>query len=94
VAHHDGKVSKALKDLFPEVTWGTSNQFKSQVWQDVTNRRRFFEEFAQEYKFNPYVLNNWDGHSKKLILLKKHVHSVMKFHQGNVNTTIRDLFTK
>ena len=41
------------------------------AWGDITNRRRFFEDYAAANKFDPLIPNNWYKQTRKNILLYK-----------------------
>ena len=43
----------------------------STMWQAPANRRRFFEEFAKQHKFDPLAPQEWYSQSVKNIMQVK-----------------------
>ncbi len=34
-------------------------KYRTDIWTDIKDRRRFFDNFAKEMKFDPLVASNW-----------------------------------
>jgi len=104
LSYHDGKVSKALHDLFPKVRfhdarkedekkWNKSNkaannildpnQKTSGINHTVENeRRKFFEDYAKENKFDPHKPSNWYLQSSYKIMKSKRAQNVISFYES------------
>jgi len=70
ISYHNGSVSKALLDLFPEIGL---DKFKMGIsrWVDINNRRDFFEKYAKEKGFDPLHSSLWYLQPKSQIMAQK-----------------------
>jgi len=90
---HSDSLSASLIHLFPEVNFERSKFRKVPFYfQNTSNRRKLFEKYALENKFDPLVPENWYTHSNKHILLFKGAHAVIKYHKKNIPRALTELF--
>eukprot|EP00026_Physarum_polycephalum_P001329 Phypoly_transcript_01330.p1 GENE.Phypoly_transcript_01330~~Phypoly_transcript_01330.p1 ORF type:complete len:878 (+),score=128.72 Phypoly_transcript_01330:456-3089(+) len=83
--YHNNSVRKALRDLFPDLSFQTS-------WTEESTRRKFFEEYAKQNGFDPLVPDAWYAQSSENILSVKGAFSVIQYHNNSVSTALLDLF--
>eukprot|EP00026_Physarum_polycephalum_P002046 Phypoly_transcript_02050.p1 GENE.Phypoly_transcript_02050~~Phypoly_transcript_02050.p1 ORF type:complete len:789 (+),score=103.44 Phypoly_transcript_02050:501-2867(+) len=93
LAYHGNSATKALSDLFPELSWDSlaSRQVFNGTWQIETQRRRFFENFALEHRFDPLVAESWYLKTRK-VLAAKNSQKVLSYHGNSVTQALQDLF--
>eukprot|EP00026_Physarum_polycephalum_P001627 Phypoly_transcript_01629.p1 GENE.Phypoly_transcript_01629~~Phypoly_transcript_01629.p1 ORF type:complete len:1030 (-),score=139.53 Phypoly_transcript_01629:75-3164(-) len=91
ISYHNGSVSKALLDLFPEIGL---EKFKMGIstWVDINNRRNFFKTYAQEHKFDPLHAREWYLQPKSRIMEQKGAVKVMAYHQNSIAKALLDCF--
>eukprot|EP00026_Physarum_polycephalum_P000503 Phypoly_transcript_00504.p2 GENE.Phypoly_transcript_00504~~Phypoly_transcript_00504.p2 ORF type:complete len:477 (+),score=71.61 Phypoly_transcript_00504:1867-3297(+) len=92
LAYHNNKIPTALADLFPLVQFDLSKFPKQTLFFDMKNRRKFFEDFAREYKFDPLIPENWYQQSRKQILDTKGSGKVLLYYSRSVKTALLDVF--
>jgi len=61
LAQYKNNLAQALLQLFPYIGLDSKkiSQFSPYYWEDITNRRNFFEKFAKEHGFDPLIRKNW-----------------------------------
>jgi hypothetical protein len=53
------------------------NIFSTEVlWRDITNRRKFFENYAKDQRFDSLVPTNWYNQSKHSLMLVKVIYKL------------------
>eukprot|EP00026_Physarum_polycephalum_P001724 Phypoly_transcript_01726.p1 GENE.Phypoly_transcript_01726~~Phypoly_transcript_01726.p1 ORF type:complete len:978 (+),score=124.21 Phypoly_transcript_01726:128-3061(+) len=88
VYHHNNSVSQALIDLFPDIGLD-----KMKFWaKSATNRRSFFEKFAQANGFSPLNPEAWYNASITSIMSSQEASSVIYYHKNSLSLALRDLF--
>lgn len=91
VIRYHGTYSKALQELYPEISFNMDRFKKSEHWTFAKNRRRFFDEFAAENGFDPLIAEYWYKISRKAILSKKGGRTVIDYH-GGVSKSLIELY--
>ena len=84
LSYHNQGLRSALCDLFPDIGlikykfWPCKIFFffsrlftYTTAWSDPQSRRRFFEDYAKENKFDPLIPSNWYSNDRKKILSTK-----------------------
>lgn len=69
LGYHEGSLSKALIDLFPDIRFD-----KSKFWiqfHHSANRKKFFKNYALLHHFDPLVKENWYLLTREKILSVK-----------------------
>eukprot|EP00026_Physarum_polycephalum_P003383 Phypoly_transcript_03394.p1 GENE.Phypoly_transcript_03394~~Phypoly_transcript_03394.p1 ORF type:complete len:728 (+),score=54.40 Phypoly_transcript_03394:224-2407(+) len=89
---YNGSIAKALQELFPKVVFDPSKFKKHPLWYNAKNRRKFFEEYARENKFDPLNPKNWYIQQRKKIEAKKGASRVLWYHNDSVSKALLDLF--
>jgi len=62
------------------------------MWHKVENRKKFFEQFAQQNGFDPFVASNWYMPSLDKIMAVKGARSVIAYHGQSLSRALMDLF--
>eukprot|EP00026_Physarum_polycephalum_P000389 Phypoly_transcript_00389.p1 GENE.Phypoly_transcript_00389~~Phypoly_transcript_00389.p1 ORF type:complete len:1231 (+),score=194.32 Phypoly_transcript_00389:52-3744(+) len=93
LAHYSGIV-RALMDIFPEIGLDESKfpHVPNRHWLELGNRRKVFENFAKENRFDPLVPNNWYKVPKETLLAKKGVASILSYYNSSISQALLDLF--
>jgi len=89
--YHKNSLAQALVDLFPNIGLNKSKLRKS-PWDDVNNRRKFFEIFAKSQGFDPLIPENWHKQDLKKIFATKGTRGVIWYHKGSLAQALLDLF--
>eukprot|EP00026_Physarum_polycephalum_P000822 Phypoly_transcript_00823.p1 GENE.Phypoly_transcript_00823~~Phypoly_transcript_00823.p1 ORF type:complete len:527 (-),score=83.80 Phypoly_transcript_00823:937-2517(-) len=90
LVYYKYSVPTALLDLFPNI--GLRKSKFMYYWRDRSNRRKFFEEYAQAEGFNPLSANDWYTQPLDEIMSYKEASRVMFYHGNNVAQALIDLF--
>eukprot|EP00026_Physarum_polycephalum_P002735 Phypoly_transcript_02743.p1 GENE.Phypoly_transcript_02743~~Phypoly_transcript_02743.p1 ORF type:complete len:836 (+),score=105.65 Phypoly_transcript_02743:77-2584(+) len=86
-------LSDALMDIFPEIGLEPSHFPTPDMWyDDLKNRRKFFEEYAKGNQFDPLDPMNWYSQSRKNILAKKDGSRVLAYHDHSVPKALVSAF--
>jgi len=62
------------------------------VWQDVSNRKFFFNELAQEKGFDPSDSRHWYNISRRCVFRKRGGKAVLSYHNDSFSKALRDLY--
>lgn len=90
--YHEGSISKALLDLFPDVHFDKNFLQGLASWDTPESRRSFFEQYSQNNGFDPLVATNWYSQSRKKILSTPGAKEVISYHGNSVSRALLDLF--
>eukprot|EP00026_Physarum_polycephalum_P000846 Phypoly_transcript_00847.p1 GENE.Phypoly_transcript_00847~~Phypoly_transcript_00847.p1 ORF type:complete len:1309 (+),score=236.62 Phypoly_transcript_00847:226-3927(+) len=92
IAHHGNSISKALKELFPNIGLDTSQFWSKKIsWADHRKRRIFFEKYAKENGFDPLSADSWYSHKENLFQIKGTT-AILRYHDNSVAKVLIDLF--
>eukprot|EP00026_Physarum_polycephalum_P000948 Phypoly_transcript_00949.p1 GENE.Phypoly_transcript_00949~~Phypoly_transcript_00949.p1 ORF type:complete len:1118 (+),score=84.56 Phypoly_transcript_00949:49-3402(+) len=91
LCYHQNSISKALMDLFPNYGFVKSKFLLTPIWQDIKNRRRFFEDYARDKGFDPLHSGEWYTRADD-ILATKGVRKLLFYHSDSVSKALIDLF--
>eukprot|EP00026_Physarum_polycephalum_P011168 Phypoly_transcript_11369.p1 GENE.Phypoly_transcript_11369~~Phypoly_transcript_11369.p1 ORF type:complete len:392 (+),score=44.19 Phypoly_transcript_11369:39-1178(+) len=81
----------AVQSLFPEIQFEASS-FEKNMWQDVRNRRQFFENYSRRRGFDALLPENWYQEARSNILKAKDAEKVLVYYGGSVKRALVDLF--
>jgi len=81
---YNGRLKKALMDIFPD--------FFNDFWYSASNRRKFFEDFALENRFDPLIAANWYSVKKSDILSTSGGQEVLDFYDSSFAKALVQLF--
>eukprot|EP00026_Physarum_polycephalum_P002873 Phypoly_transcript_02882.p1 GENE.Phypoly_transcript_02882~~Phypoly_transcript_02882.p1 ORF type:complete len:833 (+),score=72.23 Phypoly_transcript_02882:121-2619(+) len=87
ISYHEGKVSRALLDLFPDI--GLDETKFS--WNILAKRRNFFKNYAKQQGFDHRDPENWYRHREKVLSMKGAA-NIIQNHQHSLSKTLIDLF--
>jgi len=90
--YYNNSVSRALKDVFPNIGLKKSKLTDRFLWYDVENRRKFFERYAKQNKFDYSVPENWYLQSREKIMAVKGASSIINYHNKDLSRSLMDLF--
>eukprot|EP00026_Physarum_polycephalum_P001631 Phypoly_transcript_01633.p1 GENE.Phypoly_transcript_01633~~Phypoly_transcript_01633.p1 ORF type:complete len:1064 (+),score=132.57 Phypoly_transcript_01633:31-3192(+) len=90
--YHQKSVAQALVDLFPEIGLDLLEFDSVKLWKDSENRRKVFEKFAAENKFDPLDPEKWYNHRNSNIINYKGVSGVLRYHDYSVRRALMELF--
>jgi len=82
--YYNGSVSGALKDVYPQLPW-VLRRFKSlpkNYWANHDNRKRFFDDMAEERGFDPLQAENWSSISRSAIRKQKGAAGVLEYYES------------
>jgi hypothetical protein len=88
--YHQHSVNKAIADLFPDIGFDESRIISN--WEELKNRRKFFEEYAKQTGFDPLVPANWYNQTRERIMSFKGAEAVMAYHDHKVSNALLDCF--
>eukprot|EP00026_Physarum_polycephalum_P002338 Phypoly_transcript_02344.p1 GENE.Phypoly_transcript_02344~~Phypoly_transcript_02344.p1 ORF type:complete len:892 (+),score=111.01 Phypoly_transcript_02344:67-2742(+) len=92
--YYEKSLSKALMHIFPEI--GLKDQqfpfMSKNFWNDVKNRRKFFENVAKEEGLDPLAPTSWYKIPYSKIILKKGGASVLWRYNGNLPEALMHVF--
>jgi len=94
VSKYEYSFTNAMMHLFPEIGLEPDKfaVVPRQYWLDMNNRRRFFEKFAQQKRFNPLIPNNWYDVPSRTILAAKGAGRLLAYYQGSYAKALIHLF--
>eukprot|EP00026_Physarum_polycephalum_P001524 Phypoly_transcript_01526.p1 GENE.Phypoly_transcript_01526~~Phypoly_transcript_01526.p1 ORF type:complete len:780 (-),score=98.01 Phypoly_transcript_01526:986-3034(-) len=81
----------AVRSLFPDVTFD-NQAFLLSSWSDIRNRRKFFEDFAKNHRFDPLKPENWYKQTKEKLKTTKGAYGVLSYHKLSISQALIDLF--
>jgi len=93
--YYHGSFIHALQDVYPYLHLDPKkfSIMPKNHWRDARNRKKFFEQIALKMGFDPYVAENWYSASPfKIIRINKTISKVTKFHQGQYEIALMQLF--
>jgi len=91
INYHGRSVAQALLDLFPDI--GLQKSRFGRKWADRSRRRKFFENYAKDQKFDPLHAENWYSQTAaKVKSVNKQVRGVLHYHRGSLSRALLDLF--
>eukprot|EP00026_Physarum_polycephalum_P004291 Phypoly_transcript_04309.p1 GENE.Phypoly_transcript_04309~~Phypoly_transcript_04309.p1 ORF type:complete len:715 (+),score=105.32 Phypoly_transcript_04309:82-2145(+) len=91
--YYDKNLAKALNHLYPTLHL-EEKRFAAPYghWAEETHRREFFENFAQEFGFDPKIAQNWRNISKSSLQNREGFKSVIRHHGNNYKKALHKLF--
>eukprot|EP00026_Physarum_polycephalum_P002151 Phypoly_transcript_02156.p1 GENE.Phypoly_transcript_02156~~Phypoly_transcript_02156.p1 ORF type:complete len:735 (+),score=101.72 Phypoly_transcript_02156:694-2898(+) len=89
---HEGSISRALLDLFPEIGFDKSKFWNLPLWNKPSRRRKFFENFAKENNFDPLNAHVWYQQSARRMKVVKGASRVLEYHGHSISKALMDLF--
>eukprot|EP00026_Physarum_polycephalum_P002504 Phypoly_transcript_02511.p1 GENE.Phypoly_transcript_02511~~Phypoly_transcript_02511.p1 ORF type:complete len:789 (+),score=87.01 Phypoly_transcript_02511:70-2436(+) len=90
--YYNNSVSRALKDVFPNIGLKKSKLLDRFLWYNVENRRKFFEKYARQNGFDHSVAENWYAQSREKIMAVKGANSIINYHKQDLSKALMDLF--
>eukprot|EP00026_Physarum_polycephalum_P002126 Phypoly_transcript_02130.p1 GENE.Phypoly_transcript_02130~~Phypoly_transcript_02130.p1 ORF type:complete len:911 (+),score=100.93 Phypoly_transcript_02130:69-2801(+) len=93
IAYH-GSFMKAVVDLYPEVQFNITKftSIPKNFWRDPTNRRKWFDMFAESMSFNPLLAHHWYSVTASSVKSTKKGGSVLDYYGGNFIKAAIDLY--
>eukprot|EP00026_Physarum_polycephalum_P001538 Phypoly_transcript_01540.p1 GENE.Phypoly_transcript_01540~~Phypoly_transcript_01540.p1 ORF type:complete len:1069 (+),score=95.14 Phypoly_transcript_01540:45-3251(+) len=91
LSYHKGSISQALLELFPNIGLDKSTLYTKSLWNEASDRRNFFEEYAKANGFDPLTATNWYRQSRERIMAVQGAHSVLNYHR-TLSQALVDLF--
>eukprot|EP00026_Physarum_polycephalum_P002991 Phypoly_transcript_03000.p1 GENE.Phypoly_transcript_03000~~Phypoly_transcript_03000.p1 ORF type:complete len:301 (-),score=32.11 Phypoly_transcript_03000:189-1091(-) len=93
LSYHGNSLPRALAELFPEIKFDRL-RFPSHhnLWSDPANRRKFFENYAKDNRFDPLQAEKWYLQSIFRIMAFKGVRGVLAHHNNDLSQALSDLF--
>jgi len=92
VKYHGRSVAQALLDLFPNIGLDRA-KLVARRWVDREERRKVFEKFAKQHRFDPLIAENWYGRSlKKIVSAKQRAQGFLQSHGGKIGNALLELF--
>jgi len=90
---YNNSLATALLQTFPDIRLNAS-RFGDihQNWQDITERKKFFEEYADEKDFDLYDAENWYSVTTEDLLARKGARSILDLYQGSFVVALLHLF--
>eukprot|EP00026_Physarum_polycephalum_P001051 Phypoly_transcript_01052.p1 GENE.Phypoly_transcript_01052~~Phypoly_transcript_01052.p1 ORF type:complete len:797 (-),score=76.09 Phypoly_transcript_01052:124-2514(-) len=92
LAYHNQSVPTALLDLFPNIGLEKDKFFQQNIWNKISHRRKFFEDYARENKFDPLIPSNWYHLPVSVFLSTKGASRVLTYHNNSLAQGLLDLF--
>eukprot|EP00026_Physarum_polycephalum_P003956 Phypoly_transcript_03973.p1 GENE.Phypoly_transcript_03973~~Phypoly_transcript_03973.p1 ORF type:complete len:646 (+),score=59.16 Phypoly_transcript_03973:3-1940(+) len=90
LSRFQGNYLQTLKCVFPELELDIG---RFQVRYDqVENRKKFFETYAREKNFDPYMAGNWYSQDLENVYHAKGASGVLSYHNQSVVKALLDLF--
>eukprot|EP00026_Physarum_polycephalum_P006164 Phypoly_transcript_06205.p1 GENE.Phypoly_transcript_06205~~Phypoly_transcript_06205.p1 ORF type:complete len:493 (+),score=80.24 Phypoly_transcript_06205:134-1480(+) len=94
LSYHNKSISAALLDLFPDI--GLKRErfsvSPSKHWQEMGNRKKFFEDFAHSNGFDPHIARNWTNERRSKIVSQKGAKGILHYYSGNVRKALAHVF--
>eukprot|EP00026_Physarum_polycephalum_P001891 Phypoly_transcript_01894.p1 GENE.Phypoly_transcript_01894~~Phypoly_transcript_01894.p1 ORF type:complete len:789 (+),score=99.81 Phypoly_transcript_01894:138-2369(+) len=92
--YYGGSVVRALLHLFPTVKFDPSKFLflPKTFWQDPTNRRNFFIDFADRHNFDPLLPSNWYRVSLLQLQQTKYFATILKHERAALPHALVNLF--
>eukprot|EP00026_Physarum_polycephalum_P001474 Phypoly_transcript_01476.p1 GENE.Phypoly_transcript_01476~~Phypoly_transcript_01476.p1 ORF type:complete len:889 (+),score=81.31 Phypoly_transcript_01476:156-2669(+) len=89
-----GGYFKALTKLFPEVNFDESKfpSMPRMYWDNIKNRRKFFEQYAKDSGFDPLSPEHWYSQPRNKIAAMKGAKMMLEYHRFSVLRALLDLF--
>eukprot|EP00026_Physarum_polycephalum_P002904 Phypoly_transcript_02913.p1 GENE.Phypoly_transcript_02913~~Phypoly_transcript_02913.p1 ORF type:complete len:747 (+),score=87.92 Phypoly_transcript_02913:75-2315(+) len=90
---YDKSLVRMLLDIFPSILWDPSLflSIPNNYWFESSNRRKFFEKFAKQKRFDPLIASNWSDFRPRHIIAKGGA-TVLQYYGGDVQAAVRHLF--
>eukprot|EP00026_Physarum_polycephalum_P001467 Phypoly_transcript_01469.p1 GENE.Phypoly_transcript_01469~~Phypoly_transcript_01469.p1 ORF type:complete len:1107 (+),score=182.36 Phypoly_transcript_01469:326-3322(+) len=93
LAFYNNSLSAALRGVYPQMEIDSSKFGANESqWSKVENKRKFFENYAEENDFDPLTPEHWYSHPRNNILKRKGIASVLFYHNNSLSTALSDLF--
>eukprot|EP00026_Physarum_polycephalum_P001037 Phypoly_transcript_01038.p1 GENE.Phypoly_transcript_01038~~Phypoly_transcript_01038.p1 ORF type:complete len:1240 (+),score=185.34 Phypoly_transcript_01038:28-3720(+) len=92
LSFHGKNIAKALSDLFPEMSLSPKKFNASSIWQEPSNRKAFFLNYAKAHNFDPLLPENWYQQLKAHIMSEKGAYAVSCYHNNSISKALVDLF--
>eukprot|EP00026_Physarum_polycephalum_P002429 Phypoly_transcript_02435.p1 GENE.Phypoly_transcript_02435~~Phypoly_transcript_02435.p1 ORF type:complete len:884 (+),score=75.70 Phypoly_transcript_02435:120-2771(+) len=93
LTYYKNSLSTALIELFPNIGLEkTKFKYKQNMWGDKANRRKFFETFAAERKFDPLSREEWYKIPITRIYSRRGGSRVLFYHGRSLAQALLDLF--
>eukprot|EP00026_Physarum_polycephalum_P001074 Phypoly_transcript_01075.p1 GENE.Phypoly_transcript_01075~~Phypoly_transcript_01075.p1 ORF type:complete len:1059 (+),score=134.10 Phypoly_transcript_01075:98-3274(+) len=91
---YDNNIVAALMEVFPNIGLEESKfpVTYSDFWQDIGNRRTFFEKFAASNNFDHLNVKAWYELHPNELTTNKDAEKILKFYRGNFGVALRHLF--
>eukprot|EP00026_Physarum_polycephalum_P000547 Phypoly_transcript_00548.p1 GENE.Phypoly_transcript_00548~~Phypoly_transcript_00548.p1 ORF type:complete len:911 (+),score=120.65 Phypoly_transcript_00548:114-2846(+) len=83
---------ETLRHLFPEIGLDVSQFKPGNYWQDITNRERYFRNFAKAKQFDPLTPNNWYAVHPETISAWQGGYSVLEHYKNRAFVALSDVF--
>eukprot|EP00026_Physarum_polycephalum_P003660 Phypoly_transcript_03673.p1 GENE.Phypoly_transcript_03673~~Phypoly_transcript_03673.p1 ORF type:complete len:675 (+),score=95.36 Phypoly_transcript_03673:213-2237(+) len=91
--YYGWSLSEALTHLYPNIGLQKHKFFHSSGhWQNVQNRKRFFDDFARDHKFDPLSPENWYPITSDQIKATRNAGSVLRYYGGRHVKALQSLY--
>jgi len=90
--YHGNSVAIALLDLFPNIGLDQDRLGLNDPWRQADARRKFFEQYAAQNRFDPLVASNWYSQNIDGLRSMKGVRQLLRYHQGSMGQALAELF--
>jgi len=89
-----GSFTRALQDVFPQIqlTISKFNIPGKRFWRLESNRKTFFDQFAQDNAFDPLIASNWYSVKSEKIIARKFSSMVIRYYRGSVREALMTLY--
>eukprot|EP00026_Physarum_polycephalum_P002315 Phypoly_transcript_02321.p1 GENE.Phypoly_transcript_02321~~Phypoly_transcript_02321.p1 ORF type:complete len:804 (+),score=106.81 Phypoly_transcript_02321:71-2482(+) len=84
-------VAKLVTEVYPDIEFDPT-QFRARFWATPSNRRKFFENYAQNQGFDPLNPRNWYSLSTKDVFSVKGGKSLLWWYGFSVSKALMELF--
>jgi len=93
--HFNGSHIRALIYALPELKLDAHKfQRPVKVWKGAENHRKFFDEFAKEFKFDPLIVENWFRFPAHDVLQRKGGQSVLKEYDNSLKQALMTSYSQ